>query len=105
MATAPSNFGDKDVFTFEKGHALENQSIMNILKIAKKAIDKFNEKFDWTRTDGASYTPDGTPAVSGENVIPDTNVGNAGGTQQPEQQQEVKPPTKQPTFNFEDINF
>jgi len=103
MAKAASSFGDKDVFTFSKGVALDNKSIMNILGIAKKSLDKFNEKFDWTKTDTATgYTPDQTPAVKQSNVIPDANIG----TQKGQSQTVTKPAVvTQPTFNFEDINF
>jgi hypothetical protein len=102
MAKAPSAYGDKDVFTFTPGAPLDNQSIFNILKIAKKSLDKFNEKFDWTRTDTASgYTPDQTPAVPDSNVIPESNVGG-----NPAPQQKAAPQqTAAPTFDFEDINF
>jgi hypothetical protein len=105
MAKAQSNYGEKDVFSFTPGVALDNQSIFNILGIAKKSLDKFNEKFDWTRTDTASgYTPDQTPAVAESNMIPESNVGgNAQQAQDGNTQEKAAPPT--PTFNFEDINF
>lgn len=102
MDVAPSAYGDKDVFTFTKGTPLDNKTIFNILGIAKKSLDKFNEKFDWTRTDNSGYTPDQTPAVNDANVIPESN---AGGNSQPPQQQEEVTPKAQPTFNFEDIKF
>lgn len=104
MDVASSAFGEKDVFTLTKGTALDNQTIFNILGIAKKSIIKFNEKFDWTKTDTASgYTPDGTPTVNSSNVIPETSVPN--GSQQSTSHKETVAPVKQPTFNFEDINF
>jgi len=103
--TAPSAYGDKDVFVFKSSAPLDNQSIFNILGIAKKSLDKFNEKFDWSRTDTASgYTPDQTPAVSDSNVIPDSNVGKAA-PQNTQQQAELQQQAAAPTFNFEDINF
>lgn len=103
MAKEASNYGEKDVFTLTAGTPLDNQSIMNILAIAKKSLIQFNEKFDWTRTDTTSgYTPDQTPAtVNQSNVIPESNVGKQ------ETKQQAKPTTTaaQPTFSFEDINF
>ena len=100
--TAPSNYGDKDVFVFKSGTPLDNQSIFNILGIAKKSLVKFNEKFDWTRTDTATgYTPDQTPAVSDANVIPESNVAQQASGQQAAPSQQAPAPT----FNFEDINF
>jgi hypothetical protein len=104
MDTAPSAYGDKDVFTFTKGAPLSNETIFSILGIAKKSLDKFNEKFDWTRTDTTSgYTPDGTPSVNQSNVIPETNTSNQQ-SEKPINKEEVVP-QKQPTFNFEDIKF
>ena len=105
MAKASSAYGDKDVFTFTPGAPLDNQSIFNILGIAKKSLDKFNEKFDWTRTDTTTgYTPDQTPAVPDSNVIPESNVGQQ--TQgQPQTQPQTQTQEKAPTFDFEDINF
>lgn len=101
MAKVPSNYGEKDVFTFTPGAPLDNQSIMNVLNISKKALVNFNDKFDWTRTDTTSgYTPDQTPAVNQSNVIPESKVGQQAATQ-PTQTQSAP----QPTFSFEDINF
>jgi len=103
MGKADSAFGKKDVFTFKQGTPLDNQSIFNILGIAKKSLVHFNDKFDWSRTDTTSgYTPDGTPSVNKENVIPESNVGQqtAANTQQAAPQKQAEP-----TFNFEDINF
>jgi hypothetical protein len=106
MGKADSAYGQKDVFTFKHGTPLDNQSIFNILGIAKKSLTQFNVKFDWTRTDAASgYTPDGTPStqpVDNSNVIPESNVAQQQPQQQQPQTQEQQP---QQTFNFEDINF
>ena len=104
MTKAPSAYGDKDVFTFTPGAPLDNQSIFNILGIAKKSLAKFNEKFDWSRTDTASgYTPDQTPAVADANVIPESKVGEQ--KAQPQQQAQTQQQAPAPTFDFEDINF
>jgi len=106
MAKAPSAYGDKDVFTFTPGAPLDNQSIFNILGIAKKSLDKFNEKFDWSRTDTASgYTPDQTPAVAEANIIPESNVGQQQTQTQTQQTPETQQQAPAPTFDFEDINF
>ena len=106
MAKASSNYGDKDVFTFTPGAPLDNQSIFTILGIAKKSLDKFNEKFDWSRTDTASgYTPDQTPAVADANVIPESKVGEQQPAPQNTQQQTTPQQQTAPTFDFEDINF
>jgi len=104
--TAPSAYGDKDVFIFKMGQELDNQSIINILEIAKKSLDKFNEKFDWSKSDNATGYGEGSNTqapVDKTNVIPESNVGgnNTGQAQNPPAQSAPA----QPTFNFEDINF
>ena len=103
MGKAPSAFGEKDIFTFAKGTPLDNKTIFSILGIAKKSLDKFNEKFDWSKPIN-SGAPSGyvQPQVNQTNIIPDSNVGKES---QPSTQQQAPPVTAQPTFNFEDISF
>lgn len=49
MGTAPSKFGDKDIFVFETGTQIPVSSVITILEVAKKVNDKFLEKFDWSK--------------------------------------------------------
>jgi hypothetical protein len=49
MGTAPSNYGDKDVFEFEVGAQIPVENTLKILEIAKKVNEKFIEKFDWSK--------------------------------------------------------
>ena len=43
------SYGDKNVFTLEKGPQMDKDSVMNILKVSKQTLEKFNEKFDWAK--------------------------------------------------------
>jgi hypothetical protein len=61
-----SNFGMKKVFNLQKGTMIPDQSVMEILKVAKNTLEKFNEKMDWSsRTSSSGYAAAGTQ-------IPDT---------------------------------
>jgi len=103
--TAPSAYGDKDVFEFAMGAPLDNQTIFSILKISKKSIDNFNDKFDWSKSDNATGYGEGsnTQPVDQVNVIPESNVESGQQTDQKSTTETKTAPA--PTFNFEDIDF
>lgn len=46
---AETNFGIKTVFDLNKGVELPKEAVMNILKLSKDVLDKFNDKFDWSK--------------------------------------------------------
>lgn len=108
MGTASSQFGDKAVFTLTKAARLENSSVMDVLKITKKTLDKFNEKFDWSKnnTGATGYgQQQAAQAVSSDQMIPDAN--QAAETQQPANQappKETTPPPQQ-QYSFEDLDI
>lgn len=43
-----------NVFVLQKGAELPKDSVMNILQVTKKTLDKFNDKFDWSKGKQAS---------------------------------------------------
>src|SRR4030042_2502471 len=43
-----SNFGVKDVFELSRGVELPKANVMELLKVSKKLLTKFSEKFDWS---------------------------------------------------------
>lgn len=103
--TAQSSYGPKDVFILQKGPALKNEGVMNILKISKQTVEQFNEKFDWSRGKQTSgYTQ---PQEVPEGVLPV----DEGESEKPAEQSpttEEKPaeaPSSDKTFSFDDINF
>ena len=95
-----------NVFVLGKGTQLPNDSVMSILKLSKQSVDKFNEKFDWSKGKqavgygGQQKAPDGVMTIedkkSNEAPAPqdnenDSSAGDeAGGGK---------------TFSFDDINF
>ncbi len=52
---AQSQYGSSvNVFKFEVGPQLTNEAVEKILEITKKTVDKFKEKFDWSRSKAAA---------------------------------------------------
>jgi hypothetical protein len=45
----PSNYGPRKVFKLDKGAELPKKTVLEILKISKKLLPKFEEKFDWSK--------------------------------------------------------
>lgn len=102
------SYGDKNVFTLEKGPQMDNQSVMNILKVSKQTVDKFNEKFDWSRRQQVSQPK---PA---EGVLQMDSTDPPFGDDQEQPTQEAtspEPVAEQPkeevakTFSFDKIEF
>ncbi|MGD2072835.1 MAG: hypothetical protein PVG65_05040 [Candidatus Thorarchaeota archaeon] len=91
--TAKSSYGDKDVFVLDKGIKLANQTVVDILKVAKKTKEKFAEKFDWSRgsqTKATGYTQGVLPVDEQEK-------------KEENQEQESAPEPEAQPFSFEDI--
>jgi len=116
IGTANSNYGQKMVFTLERGPMLDPKDVMSILKLSKQTLDKFNEKFDWSQnqpTNTGYAPPQQSQPVDQANIIPESNSQQ---NQQPTQSQQPvtqqqpvqnqAPPQQQNTsFNFEDLDF
>jgi len=48
--SSTSSFGnDVNVFVLEKGIEIPKDSVLKILKMSKDTVEKFNEKFDWSK--------------------------------------------------------
>jgi len=98
VTEAPSNYGPKKVFNLEIGIQLPVNTTMDILKVSKKVVGKFNDKFDWSKrapsTSGYGQTPEGVLPVDepGEPIdqVQSENVGDE---------------KEQLPFSFEDIDF
>lgn len=58
VTTENSNFGQKYVFSMEKGTKLEPETTEKILSLSKKTLEDFNEKFDWSRGSGGAVNYD-----------------------------------------------
>jgi hypothetical protein len=98
VGEANSNYGVKKVFELESGQLLPNQATIDILKLTKKTLDKFNEKFDWSlkRGGAAGY---GTQEQKAPGIL------NVDDKPQETQQTTQEPTPKQQQFSFDDIQF
>jgi len=100
VGTAPSRYGDKNVFELATGAQISDDTVKGLLQIAKKTKDKFKDKFDWSSSQAASsYAPQ----------APEQTAKEAGLMQVDEQPQEqVKPAPEAPEskpFSFDDIDL
>ena len=106
--SATSSFGnDVNVFALTKGAEIPKEAVLKILKLSKDTVDKFNEKFDWSKGRQAA-------AATGYGSRPEgiMEIGeDAGSDSQPQQQaadsqpQESAPTEEKKTFSFDDIEF
>ena len=106
-----SNYGMKDVFVLKTGAELPKDAVMKILEVSKNTLEKFNEKFDWSKRASAAATGYGQPQeqTPPEGVLTmDTNPAE---TEQPQQeaqdpaQEEKKEEKPAQVFSFDDVNF
>lgn len=104
--TADSNYGIKMVFEFTRGEALKTEFAIELLNLSKKTMDKFREKFDWSKKKKISDGPTQQEAK-------DAGVVNMGGDK-PAAQEETpaaslpaaeEKPADGGTFSFKDIKF
>jgi len=101
--SASSKHGIKDVFVLSKGQQLPKEAVLKILTLSKNTLDKFNEKFDWSRRGSTSYDDTEAQAdgimsmepVEGTTAIPV----DAEALQREKEKQSAK------LFSFDDIEF
>jgi hypothetical protein len=101
---AESRYGVKDVFEIKTGVELPNEVVMKILDASKKTLDKFNEKFDWSKRAAA------TNATGYDDKEQDEKVLTLDDT--PSKSEENKDAAPEPSgekpkqvFSFDDVNF
>jgi hypothetical protein len=101
--TAPSNYGLKDVFILQTGADLPKEVVLKILDASKKTLDKFNDKFDWSKRVTTSDYGDEKKAENDEKVLSldeDTKTPAESGTKTGQTEHKTKQ-----TFSFDDVNF
>lgn len=49
VVEVPSNFGPRKVFKLDRAQELPRKTVLEILKISKKLLPKFEEKFNWSK--------------------------------------------------------
>ncbi|MFW9871790.1 MAG: hypothetical protein ACFFG0_01725 [Candidatus Thorarchaeota archaeon] len=58
-----------NVFVLTKGKQLDDKTVKGVLKLSKRTLENFNEKFDWSRRKGATgygSRPEGVLPVDGD---------------------------------------
>jgi hypothetical protein len=102
------SYGIKDVFSLEKGTQIPDDKVQGILNVAQKTVDKFHQKFDWSKgrqTQSADYVE--KPPVTEDQKF-------SGPENKPEEQkaaptEDKKAATEQKKalegFNFESLEF
>jgi hypothetical protein len=93
--SAPTGYGDKDVFVLSKAAELPADAVKKILEFAKSTIAKFDEKFNWSKVKTAS-----SYAKPAGVLTMDTPAGAA----KPAEEKKAEEP-KKPAFSFEDVKF
>jgi len=100
--SATSSYGnDVNVFVLEKGVQIPNEAVMKILKLTKDTLDKFNDKFDWSKGKGAT-TGYGTKKPP-EGILEIGESVDEAPKQEAAPAEEAAPGKK--TFSFDDIDF
>lgn len=97
--TAESSFGNTvAVFSLEKGNELPKDSVLNILKLSKQTVDKFNDKFDWSKgKEATGYSQQAEGILPMDDSQSKTNEKDEGNETEAEQGDSK--------FSFDDITF
>ena len=95
VAKQSTNYGLKDVFKMETGIPLSIETVKSVLNKSKETMDKFKEKFDWSKTGSSNYST--KPVEEGQKF--DFSEKPA------ENKTPVKEPAKVVDFSFEDVEF
>ncbi len=105
ITTAPSKYGDVAVFALNVGEAITKESVIAVLKISKKTLKEFTEKFDWSlkpQRGMSTYVPE-------DNMIPETTNTTNTATKQEEIPEFETPKeedkSQEPKIGFDDISF
>jgi hypothetical protein len=94
-----SHGNEVSVFVLNKGAEIPAEAVLKILKLSKANLDKFNEKFDWSK--GKQATGYGSPSKPPEGIM---EIGDPVDEAPAEQTQEPSQPD-QKKFSFDDIDF
>jgi len=90
-----TNFGLKDVFSLTTGASLGIETVKSVLNKSKETLDKFKEKFDWSKKSGSSDYASKPVEESQKFNFDEKSTP----TQPP------KPEIKVADFSFEDLEF
>lgn len=104
IGEAPSKFGMKNVFELENTIQLPKETVMDILKISKKTINKFNEKFDWSKNRSAVSGYGEQKQAQGVLTLDDTSGSEGNETSNSESPKEEKKESNA-AFDFASLEF
>ena len=96
--------GEVNVFVLEKGNMIPNDAVMRILELSKKTVDKFNEKFDWSKGKLTSSYSGRPKAPEGVMTI-DEKMESSQPAPQDNENDSSAGEASEKTFSFSDINF
>jgi hypothetical protein len=103
--TADSRFGVKDVFELKPGADLPKDVVLQILNASKKTIEKFNDKFDWSKgTAATGYDQNTEPKTEGILTLDDPPPETPTETQPDKTAKDEEDKPKQ-VFSFDDVSF
>lgn len=97
--TTDSNYGVKMVFGFEKGAEVKKEFALELLDIAKNTMDKFREKFDWSKK------KKGTPSKQEAKDAGVVTMEAGKEEKTPESEKKEEPAETDNTFSFKNIKF
>lgn len=95
-----SQYGnDVNIFVLEKGPELPKDTVLKILRLSKETVEKFNDKFDWSKRRQTSTTGYETPQQA-EGVLPVDDSES-----KPEEVKAAPEQSSEKVFSFDDIDF
>ena len=101
--TATSSYNNEvNIFQLDKGVELPKDAVLKILKLSKDTVDKFNEKFDWSKRKAGQATSYGDKPA-GVLTVEDEPQNTS-----EEARQDTPPEEKESSntkFSFDDIEF
>ena len=99
--TATSSYNNEvNVFDLAKGVEIPKDAVLKILKLSKDTVEKFNEKFDWSKTKQAQTT--GYDGAKPEGVLSTETSEEVKSEEAPEP---AKEEVSDKSFSFDDIEF
>lgn len=94
-----TNFGPKAVFELKAGDKLSKKAVIGILKVSKQTLNRFNEKFDWSKRAPSTtgYAEEAPSEIADDQQFPTTE--EAEGEKLESEQ------VSEDAFNFDDVKF
>lgn len=103
--TATSQYNNEvNVFKLEKGTELPKDAVLKILKLSKDTVEKFNDKFDWSKRKQAQTTGYGSKPEGVLTMEEDSNTEEEA-QEAPAQEEVSEQKSSGKTFSFDDIEF